>query len=179
MNFPLNATDIPGYSPDQVDALLARVKTQYQNPERRLVTSAMLAVVKFDLVPGGYQIPLVDDALAKVANTFDEREIARRVSEEGNGSIAGELTGMLKIIRPVLECKASESFSPARNGYNRKLVAALLRKISVKRGEVIAPESHELRTMNLGRSVSGFDRTQVDEFLAVVIGAIHRQRTLR
>lgn len=179
MNFPLNATDIPGYSPDQVDALLARVKTQYQNPERRLVTSAMLAVVKFDLVPGGYQIAAVDDALAKVADTFDEREIARRLQQEGKAAIAGELTGMLKIIRPILESKAAESFSPARNGYSRKLVSALLKKISVKRGEVIAPESHELRTMNLGRSGSGFDRTQVDEFLAIVIGAIHRQRTLR
>ena len=179
MNFPLNAMDIPGYSSDQVDALLARVKTQYQNPERRLVTSAMLAVVKFDLVPGGYQIPAVDDALAKVADTFDEREIQRRLQREGKAAIAGELTGMLKIIRPVLERKASESFSLGRSGYNRKLVSALLKRISVKRGEVIAPESHELRTMNLGRSRSGFDRSQVDEFLAQVIGAIHRQRTLK
>ena len=179
MNFPLNASDIPGYSPDQVDALLGRVKTQYQNPGRRLVTSAMLAVVKFDLVPGGYQIPAVDNALATVADTFDEREIQRRLQAEGKAAIAGELTGMLKIIRPILERKASESFALARNGYNRKLVSALLKRISVTRGEVIAPESHELRTMNLGRSGSGFDRSQIDEFLAIVIGAIHRQRTLR
>lgn len=179
MNFPTTAKDILGYSPDQVDALMARVKAQYQQPQRRLVTSAMLTVVKFDLVRGGYQIPLVDDALAKVANTFDEREIQRRLQEQGRAAIAGELTGMLKIIRPILERKASESFQAARNGYNRKLVSALLKKISVKRGEVIAPESHELRTMNLGRSGSGLDRNQIDEFLAVVIGAIHRQRTLR
>jgi DivIVA domain-containing protein len=179
MNFPLNSPDIPGYSSDQVDALMARVKTQYQNPERRLITSAMLSVVKFDLTPGGYQIFAVDDALARVADTFDEREIQRRLQAEGKASIAGELTGMLKIIRPILERKASESFSLSRNGYNRKRVSSLLKKISVRRGEVIAPESHELRTMNLGRAASGFDRNQIDEFLALVIGAIHRQRTLR
>jgi DivIVA domain-containing protein len=179
MNFPLNAKDIPGYSLEQVDALLARVKTQYQNPERRLVTSAMLAVVKFDLIPGGYQIPAVDDALARAADTFDEREIQRRLRTEGKAAIAGELTGMLKIIRPILERKASESFAAARNGYSRKLVSALLRQISVKRGEVIAPESHTLRTMNLGRAGSGFDRGQIDEFLGLVVAAIHRQRVLR
>lgn len=179
MNFPLNAQDIPGYSLDQVDALMARVRIQYQNPERRLVTSAMLAAVKFDMVSGGYQTRAVDDALAQVSDTFDEREIQRRLRVEGKSAIAGELTGMLKIIRPILERKSSESFAAARNGYSRKLVSALLRQISVRRGEVIAPDSHSLRTMNLGRAGSGFDRGQIDEFLALVIGAIHRQRFLR
>lgn len=179
MNFPLTKRDISGYSPDQVDALMARVRAQYQNPERRLVTSAMLAVVKFDLVPGGYQIAAVDDAVAKVADTFDEREISRRVQVEGKSAIAGELTGILKIIRPILDRRPAESFDRARNGYSRRLVSQLLGKISVSRGEVVAPESHALRTMNLGRSRSGFERGQIDEFLALVIGAIHRQRTLR
>ncbi|HEY7854112.1 MAG TPA: hypothetical protein VIB80_03235 [Aquiluna sp.] len=178
MNFPLNAQDIPGYDQEQVDALLARVKTQYQNPNRTLITSAMLAVVKFDLVPGGYQITAVDDALARVADTFDEREIQARLAKEGRASLVGELTAMLNIIRPVLEKKPDESFKKQRNGYSRKLVKALFKQISVKRGEVIAPETHQLRTMSLGRSGSGFDRSQVDEFLGVLIGAIHRQRTL-
>jgi DivIVA domain-containing protein len=179
MSFPLNAIDIPGYSTGQVDALMARVKSQYQNPDRRLITSAMLAVVKFDLTPGGYQIAEVDDALARVADTFDQREIQRRIQLEGKAAIAGELSTMLKLIRPFLELKAAQSFNPARNGYNRKLVSGLLKRISVKRGEVIAPESQELRTMNLGRSSSGLDRHQIDEFLALLIAAIHRQRALR
>ena len=178
MNFPLNAQDIPGYDQEQVDAVLARVKTQYQNPNRTLITSAMLAVVKFDLVPGGYQVAAVDDALAKVADTFDEREIQARLAKEGKTSLVGELTAMLNIIRPVLEKKPEESFNKQRNGYSRKLVRALLRQISVKRGEVTAPETQQLRTMSLGRSGSGFDRSQVDEFIGVLIGAIHRQRNL-
>lgn len=179
MNFPTTAQDIPGYDRDQVDALLARVKTQYQNPTRTLITSAMLAVVKFDLVPGGYQIPAVDDALARVADTFDEREIQARLAREGRASLVGELTAMLNIIRPVLERKPAESFTKQRNGYSQKLVKALFKQITVKRGEVSAPETYKLRTMSLGRSGSGFDRSQVDEFIGLVIGAIHRQRTLR
>ena len=110
MIFPLNAPDILGYDREQVEALLARVKTQYQNPNRTLITSAMLAVVKFDLVPGGYQIPAVDDALARVADTFDEREIKDRLAKEGRVALVGELTAMLNIIRPVLEKKPSECF---------------------------------------------------------------------
>ena len=179
MNFPLNAPDIPGYDQGQVDALLARVKTQYKNPQRRLITSAMLAVVKFDLVPGGYQIQVVDDALAKVADTFDQREIEQRLRNEGRAAIVGELTMLLNIIRPVLEKKPKESFHLQRNGYSRKLVQLLLKQISVKRGEVSAPEPYKLRTMSLGRAGSGLDRSQVDEFVGVVIGAIHRQRALR
>ena len=179
MNFPTTAPDIHGYDRDQVDALLARIKTQYQNPNRTLITSAMLAVVKFDMVLGGYQIPVVDDALARVADTFDEREIQARLSREGRAALVGELTAMLNIIRPVLDKKPDETFSRQRNGYSRRLVKNLFKQISVKRGEVMAPETYELRTMSLGRAGSGFDRSQVDEFLAVVIGAIHRQRTLR
>ncbi len=116
MNFPLNEHDIPGYDQEQVDALLARVKTQYQKPNRILITSAMLAVVKFDLVPGGYQITAVDDALARVADTFDEREIQARLAKEGRASLVGELTAMLNIIRPVLEksqTRASKSSAMA------------------------------------------------------------------
>ena len=158
---------------------MARIKTQYKNPERKLITSAMLAVAKFDLVPGGYQIQVVDDALAKAADTFDQREVERRLRDEGRAAIAGELTQLLNIIRPVLERRAKESFGLQRNGYSRKLVSALLRRISVKRGDVSAPEPYELRTMNLGRSGSGFERSEVDEFLGVVISAIHRQRALR
>ena len=179
MNFPLNAPDMLGYDREQVDALLARVKTQYQNPNRILITSAMLAVVKFDLVAGGYQIPAVDDALARVADTFDEREIKARLAKEGRAALVGELTMMLNIIRPVLDKKPSESFRRQRNGYSRKLVSGFFQQISVKRGEVYAPETYKLRTMSLGRSGSGFDRSQVDEFLALVVGAIHRQRALR
>lgn len=179
MNFPLNALDIPGYDQGQVDALLARVKTQYKNPDRKLITSAMLAVVKFDLVPGGYQIQVVDDALAKVADTFDQREIEQRLRNEGRAAIVGELTMLLNIIRPVLERKPKESFKPQRNGYSRKLVQMLLKQISVKRGEITTPEPYKLRTMSLGRAGSGLDRSQVDEFVGVVIGAVHRQRVLR
>jgi DivIVA domain-containing protein len=179
MNFPTTAQDLPGYDSDQVDSLLARVRTQYQNPSRTLITSAMLAVVKFDLVPGGYQIAVVDDALAKVADTFDEREIQVRLAGEGRAALVGELTAMLNVIRPVLERKTSESFSRQRNGYSPKLVKALLKQITVRRGEVSAPETYKLRTMSLGRSGSGLDRSQVDEFIGLVVGAIHRQRALR
>lgn len=179
MNFPLNAPDIPGYDQTQVDALLARIKTQYKDPTRKLITSAMLSVVKFDLIPGGYQIQVVDDALAKVADTFEQREIEQRLRSVGRAAIVGELTMMLNTIRPILERKPKESFKVQRNGYSRKLVSMLLKQITVRRGEVSAPEPYKLRTMSLGRSGSGFDRTQVDEFLAVVIGAIHRQRVLR
>lgn len=179
MNFAVNASDIPGYNQEQVDALLSRIKAQYKNPDRLLVTSSMLAVVKFDLAPGGYQIPAVDEAIAKVADDFEEREIKRRMQLEGRAALVGELTGMMNTIRAVLETKPAKAFSVQRGGYSRKLVAGLLKKIVVRRGELTAPETHLLRTMSLGRSRKGLRRSEVDEFLSLVIAALLRQRTLR
>lgn len=56
---------ILGYDPEQVDGLLDRVRRQYDNPQSRLVTPGMLAVAKFDLIPGGYRIDEVDSIIAR------------------------------------------------------------------------------------------------------------------
>lgn len=65
MNFPMASAKLQGYDPKQVDALMARVKSQHDNPDRELISSAVVAIAKFDLVPGGYKIPAVDEQLRK------------------------------------------------------------------------------------------------------------------
>jgi DivIVA domain-containing protein len=178
MSFPLTAAKLQGYDPEQVDALMARVKTQYENPELELVTAAMLAVAKFDLINGGYQISAVDSAIARVADTFEQREIERSIQMRGRGAVATELAANVRQIKSVLDLDPKERFELSRNGYGRKEVNNLLRRISVKRSTLSAPDAFEVRTISLGRSGSGFDREQVDAFLALVVSASHAQKLL-
>ena len=72
MNFPVASAKLQGYDPKQVDALFSRVSSQNENPEREIISSAVVAVAKFDLVLGGYKIPAVDEAIAKVADGVRE-----------------------------------------------------------------------------------------------------------
>jgi DivIVA domain-containing protein len=178
MEFPRTSAKIPGYDPEQVDALISRLQRQFDNPSLKLVTSSTLSVVKFDLIPGGYQIPAVDKDVARFAEAFLEREIAGKVKRGGRDEIAAELASALRQIRKVTEAKKRKAFTKAAGGYKKRQVLAILKKIDIKRGVVSEIDPIMLRTVAFGRSRSGFDRTEVDEFLSLVIKAWHCQRAL-
>ena len=178
MSFPLTAAKLQGYDTQQVDALMARVKSQYENPTKELVSAAMLSVATFELVKGGYQIPAVDSAIARVADTFEQRELEKAMQQRGRGAMATELAVRLRAIKGVLDLPAKERFERSRNGYSQKEVGNLFKRIVIKRGNIAAPDTFEIRTISLGRSGNGFDRSQVDEFLASVVTAVHAQNLL-
>lgn len=178
MSFPLTSKKIQGYDPQQVDALMRRVKTQYEDPQRELLSAAMLSVAKFDLVEGGYQIPAVDSALARVADTFEQREIERLIKAKGRGSVATQLAADIRRIKKLLELESKERFELRKNGYSKKAVNNLIKNIGVKRSTLSCPDPYEIRTISLGRSKSGFDREQVDAFLNLVVRTHHMQTLL-
>lgn len=178
MDFPSTAAKIPGYDPEQVDVLVERLERQYDSPNLKLVTSSMLEVVKFDLVPGGYQIPAVDGRIARFAETFLEREVAGKVKRGGREEVSAELSMAIREIKRVLELKPRKAFSKTRNGYKPRQVKALLKRIEIKRGSIGELDSLQLRTMSISRSRTGFDRSEVDAFIGVVVRALHCQRAL-
>lgn len=178
MAFTNTAAKILGYDPEQVDVLVARLQRQFESPALKLVTSSMLSVVKFDLVPGGYQIPGVDKSIAGYAETFLEREVAGKVHRGGRDQVAAELAGALRELRRIIDLPTGKAFSKAKNGYNRRQVIAILKKLDIKRGVISELDPLLLRTVAFKRSRSGFDRTEVDEFLALTIKAYHFQRAL-
>lgn len=178
MNFPLASAKLQGYDPRQVDALMARIKTQNESPEREILSSAVVAVAKFDLVPGGYQIPPVDEAIAKVADVFEVRELERELRSLGKSKAATELAALLRLLKQVLETEPKARFEKVSSGYSPRAVSALIKRIEIKRSTLVAPSTLELRIASLGRSSNGFDRSQVDEFLGGVVSALHRQELL-
>jgi DivIVA domain-containing protein len=167
-----------GYDPEQVDGLLDRVKRQYDNPNSRIVTPGMLSVAKFELVPGGYRIDQVDAAIAKVADDFEIREVTEKISKFGRGEIKKDNRKLIGMVAEVLARSPKERFNPSRNGYRFKQVEQLLSLIKVTDGQLTGPEPMEIRTCELGSSKSGPNRSEVNEFLAMVVTALHTQRLL-
>jgi DivIVA domain-containing protein len=178
MNFPMASAKLQGYDPKQVDALMARVKSQQENPDREILSSAVVAIAKFDLVRGGYKIPAVDQAIAEVADAFELNEVQREIRAKGRAKSAADLAALLRALKQVLETEPKSRFEKVSQGYSPRLVNSLIKKIEIKRSTLTAPTTFELRTASLGRSSNGFDRGQVDEFLSAVVSALHRQDLL-
>ena len=169
---------ILGYDPEQVDGLLDRVRRQYDNPQSRVVTPGMLAVAKFDLIPGGYRIDEVDSIIAKVADEFEVKEISERLAKFGRAEIKRDNRKIIGMVAETLARSRKERFSPARNGYRQKQVDQLVSQIKVVDGLISGPEPMEIRTRELGSSKGGPSRSEVNEFLALVVTALHTQRLL-
>ncbi|MEY4989947.1 MAG: hypothetical protein RIS08_173 [Actinomycetota bacterium] len=178
MDFPRTKPKVLGYDPQQVDVLFARLHRQYENPDLKLVDSSVVNVAKFDLVLGGYQIPAIDSALAKLVEIFLEREIAGQVRSGKREKIAKELASNIKEIKSVLENGPKKVFSIEKQGFRKRDVIALVKRIEIKRGALSAPDSLELRTIGFRRSRKGFDRAEVDAFLNLVIRSQHCQKAL-
>lgn len=169
---------ILGYDPEQVDGLLDRVRRQYDNPQSRLVTPGMLAVAKFDLVRGGYRIDQVDTAIAKVADEFEVKEIAERIAKFGKAEIKRDLRKIIGMVAETLATAAKERFSPSPSGYHHRQVDRLISKVRIAEGKIFGPEPLGIRTSELGTAKGGPNRSEVNEFLALVVSAMHTQRLL-
>ncbi len=167
-----------GYDPEAVDALLDRVRRQYENPQSRIVTPSMLAVAKFDLVPAGYRIDEVDAALAKIADDFENREISQRLQRIGKLELKRENRKLIGLIAEVLAKEDEQRFTPSRSGYRPKQLNQLLDQIRIQEGVLLAPEPMKIRTWELGRAKGGPNKLEVNEFLAQVVTALNTQRIL-
>jgi DivIVA domain-containing protein len=178
MNFPLASAKLQGYDPKQVDALMARITSQHENPEREILSAAVVAVARFDLVPGGYKIPAVDEAIAKASDALEIRELERELRQSGRVKASAELAALLRALKQVLDTEPKSRFEKASKGYSPRMVNGLIKRIEIKRSTLSAPSTFELRTSSLGRASNGLDREQVDEFLSAVVNALHRQELL-
>jgi len=167
-----------GYEPEQVDALLDRVRRQYQSPKLRFLTASMLTSIQFEMSPGGYRVEQVDDALAHVADVFEKRDVENRLARIGRRALALELKQQLEKIQHVIDSDPEKRFSPARSGFNKRLVNQLLAEIQVRDGKLSAPDTKNLLTRPLGRSSGGPSRVEVNDFTSLVIGAKFRQDLL-
>ena len=174
----MSQPDLLGYDTAQVDALMSRIKNQYETTGRSLITAPIVSLAKFDLVTGGYQVATVDSTLAKLADTLETREINERILRSGKSGVLEELNGLLSEISEVLDQGPKKRFSPQKRGYSKTQVRELLNSIQILRGNLVSPSPLEIRTTQLDTARSGLSRQEVNAFCDLAARAARKQLAL-
>lgn len=73
-----------GYSPQQVDEVIALARKQFTDPASRVFDAKKLRTAQFALVKGGYQISEVDTALERLDDAFAANEAKRLIAQRGH-----------------------------------------------------------------------------------------------
>jgi DivIVA domain-containing protein len=178
MNFSTVEGTKRGYHPEQVDGLISRARRQYEQPSLELMTSGVLQAARFSLVEGGYEVSEVDNAIARIADQFEEQEIARQLRSGAHRQLRRELDELIERIGERLDRGFSRAFSKASGGYDPKLVRQVFARVKISDGSIELIDTLELRSQPLGYRRKGLSRLEVDEFLGLVIAAVQRQRAL-
>lgn len=178
MNFSKVEGKNRGYDPEQVDGLISRARRQYEQPSLELMTSDVLQAARFTLVEGGYEIGEVDNAIARIADQFEEQEIARQLRFGAQRQLRRELDDLIARISATLDGGFSKAFSRSAGGYHPKLVRQAFSRVKVIDGRIDLIDTLELRSQPLGYRRTGLSRLEVDEFFSLVIAAVQRQRAL-
>ncbi len=174
--FPHAAAKKPGYSPEQVDEFVAKAREQFANEQAQLVSATDVRGTEFDLVHGGYDTTIVDNAMDKLEDTFATREIERQRLQGGEHSIADRLARVVDIVQGRTERPRRKRFSGTGlllRGYSRKQVDALCEHIERHLVSGAAITLDDVRRIVFNAKRGGYVESQVDAFIDRVVEVLH------
>lgn len=159
-----------GYSMKEVDLLIARARDQYSNASAQLLDWRELSNYVFTLEKNGYQPAAVDAALAKLQDTFAEKELVLRESD--SAQLRQALVS--RIARP--KRKRFRSSGVLGLGYSRSQVDALLAVV----GEYLEGRDElsigEVRQLVFKLQRGGYIESQVDAYIDRLVEYIQTNR---
>lgn len=169
-SFPRAARLARGYAPGQVDAFFTRVLGSR-------VGAAEARTVGFDLVRGGYQITLVDDALDRVEDDLARVERERARSELGERAYVSQVTGQAQVLRGRLARQHGDRFARAggwNSGYDIGDVDHLCDQVADYFDGDHALSVDDLRgaVFRVRRGSRAYDERAVDGFVDRVVSVI-------
>lgn len=159
-----------GYDAQLVDEFLARAREAFESGSG--VTSQEIRQVSFPLVRGGYQIPSVDAALARIEDVFAARERERALSQLGarawvrsSRTLAQEVLD--RLTRPPRARFERVGFT--RYGYRIDEVDLVADKLAgyLESGDSIAVD--QVRSVAFRMQRGGYREDQVDAVLDAII----------
>ncbi len=160
-----------GYSHDQVDSFLARARAAFDGADVGF-GAAEVRRAAFDLVQGGYEIAVVDEALERLENVFAERERREARSKFGDSEYLGRMKAFAQEIIDRLGRGDGERFtrvSPLTFGYSRREVDRFSRRL-IRYFEDGAPVAvEEVRRVTFRPQRGGYAEGQVDAVLDAVV----------
>lgn len=167
------ARGVRGYDTRTVDAFLARARASFQGGEG--LTSDDVRTVSFPLVRGGFDIPSVDAALARLEDALAARERDARIRETSAGvwvagakSEAQEL--LARMTRP--EGRRFDRAAWHRSGYSVVEVDIVATRIAryFAAGEPITAD--QVRSAAFHPQRGGYREEQVDAVLDAAVRVI-------
>ena len=167
-----------GYAPSQVDGLINRARSQYENPDNKLFDSSVLQSVIFDLVPEGYEPAAVDAAIARIADRLEQIDIEKRVLAGAKLQLVRDYEEQIARIASALAAGPDKLFGLEPLGYRRAEVRAAMRQLSVSEARVSDLDTVELRARTFSLARRGYSRLEVDEFMNLVASTILTQRAI-
>jgi DivIVA domain-containing protein len=174
--FPHAAPKKPGYAPKQVDDFITKAREQFANEQAQLVSAADVRGIEFDLVHGGYDTAIVDNAMDKLEDSFATREIQRQRLQAGEHAVADRLARVVDIVQGRTERPKRKRFSNTGwllRGYSRKQVDALCEHIERHLVSGAAITLDDVRRIVFNAKRGGYVESQVDAFIDRVVEALH------
>jgi len=159
-----------GYSKTEVDLLIAKARDQYSNASAHVLDWRELTNHVFTLEKNGYQPGAVDSALQKLQDTFAEKELSIRATDN-------------EALRQLLSSRSSRSkgrrfqrCSVLGLGYSRPQVDALLAVV----GEYLEGQDEldigEVRELAFKLQRGGYIESQVDAYIDRLVEYIQTKR---
>lgn len=168
-----------GYSPAEVDAFIAKARSQYNNFSAQILDWRDITSQNFSLVKGGYDVVAVDAAIDKLQDTFAERELSKKSNPFApslSGSILTELRGLLLGRTDRGKGKAFARAGVAGVGYSRKQVDALLSIVQEFLNGAQPLSLEEVRELKFKIQRGGYFESQVDAYVERLVEYLQTQR---
>lgn len=174
-SFPTVSQNHKGYRPEQVDQFIGQLKQQYLSPQNSYLRSQELRSKEFDLVNGGYQINLVDEAIDRLEDKFADRELAAKSVDEKNHR-AREIKQLLsgRCERP--SKKRFDRTGLFLRGYNVVQVDEFMNQVSGHLDAQSLLELSSVRHIVFKSTRNGYDESRVDLFIDRVIELLQIER---
>ncbi|MBS1905361.1 MAG: DivIVA domain-containing protein [Actinobacteria bacterium] len=173
-SFPVLPRREKGYQRAAVDTFLARARGAFEDGESG-IGSADIRSASFPLVRGGYDIPAVDAALARVEEAFAQRERARAVATEGPSEWVGRARADAQVILDHLSRPQGHRFARTGMltfGYRVDEVDHVAKRIVrfLRDGDALTAEQVRQTAFRMQRR--GYREEQVDALLDATIDVL-------
>lgn len=169
-----------GYNSAQVDSLLELAKKQYENPDQVLLRASDLRGVRIDLVPGGYVISQVDEALDNLEDYFIRAEVGAFRERFGDQELAKRYQELIDSLLPRLKREKGKRFARVSflaKGYDKKKADELCDRLLEHFQSGARVRVAEVRRAQFSATRMGYSMPQFDSFLDRVIEALQLEIT--
>ena len=173
-SFPVLPRREKGYQRAAVDTFLARARRAFED-DAEGIGSADIRAASFPMVRGGYDVPAVDAALARVEEAFAQRERALVVSTDGASAWVGRARTDAQVILDHLTRAPGHKFARTGMltfGYRIDEVDHVAKRIVrfLRDGDALTAEQVRQTAFRMQRR--GYREEQVDALLDATIDVL-------